>query len=329
MPSLMLIDETCERHVYPLGKATLMVGRAESSTIQLPSDTISTDHASIVYDNNEFVIRDNGSVNGTYVNGEQVSRRVLKDKDIVRFGEYLFLVDLEDQNVSLEPSPTVPEIKTSTPQPRYRAVVDLGIAKERARLPVRKSALQLMLTDPVKKVLNKNSKKSSASMFASLSTIFATVALSVGATVIVMTCLLPLTAREAIVQTAGFQQLPFQSFARSFMVKEEGVFSNKILIQEGTPFGTEMVVKQPTRFSGKLNLKETPKDPFRMKILVEQGKQNKNSVIDQVLEISVEGRSFDLFSTILQPGVYSIQCQSQGGPSGTGIPAVLVIDSKS
>jgi pSer/pThr/pTyr-binding forkhead associated (FHA) protein len=97
MPSLILLLENCERHVYPLGKATLIVGRADSSDIHLPHEIVSNNHASIIFTDGHFYVRDNGSANGTCINGERVSRQMLQHYDIMKFGEYRFLVDLKDE----------------------------------------------------------------------------------------------------------------------------------------------------------------------------------------------------------------------------------------
>jgi pSer/pThr/pTyr-binding forkhead associated (FHA) protein len=97
MPSLILITEDYPRQVFELGRAILMVGRSDDSEIKVPDHGVSRNHASIVMDQGSFVVRDNGSLNGTYVNGERVSRYILKHHDMVRFGSCLFLVDLKDQ----------------------------------------------------------------------------------------------------------------------------------------------------------------------------------------------------------------------------------------
>lgn len=97
MASLILIVEGCERHAYPLGKATLLIGKEEGSDIQLPSEAISANHASIILEEGRFVLHDNGSGNGSFVNGEPAHQRPLEHKDLVRFGDYLFLVDLNSE----------------------------------------------------------------------------------------------------------------------------------------------------------------------------------------------------------------------------------------
>jgi predicted component of type VI protein secretion system len=117
MPRLILLMENCEPYVYPLGKATLMVGRNDASDLHLPDAAVSNNHASIVLDGKQFLLRDNGSTNGSFVNGEPVSRRILAHYDIIKFGLYRFLVDLKDEI----PLPTnIPERQTTDIAPAFK-----------------------------------------------------------------------------------------------------------------------------------------------------------------------------------------------------------------
>jgi pSer/pThr/pTyr-binding forkhead associated (FHA) protein len=109
MPALILIHEGAKAQIYPLGKETLLIGREKDSDISLPSEYISSSHASIILENGEFVLHDDASANGSYVNGELVKQCVLKHLDLIRFGTYLFQVNfkeinqVESQDVFIEP----------------------------------------------------------------------------------------------------------------------------------------------------------------------------------------------------------------------------------
>jgi len=95
MPALISCTEGMEQIIVPLGKAVLLIGRDENAGVLLPHADISKEHASIVTINGNYVIRDNGSTNGTFVNEEKVSERILAHNDKIRFGPYHFRVDLE------------------------------------------------------------------------------------------------------------------------------------------------------------------------------------------------------------------------------------------
>jgi pSer/pThr/pTyr-binding forkhead associated (FHA) protein len=129
--------EGFDRNVYPLGKATLLVGRRGEADIQLPCDSVSREHASIVIENDDFVLRDNGSANGSFVNGIKTSRCVLNHFDIVRFGNYVFLVNFHDG------------ISEESNYPRRQELqIDAPKSKE-IHPTVATSGIVLKLTEPV------------------------------------------------------------------------------------------------------------------------------------------------------------------------------------
>ncbi len=43
-------------------------------------------HAEVLFENGQFVVQDVGSTNGTYVNGERISRKTLEEGDVISFG---------------------------------------------------------------------------------------------------------------------------------------------------------------------------------------------------------------------------------------------------
>lgn len=92
-PRLLNISENSKREIIPLGKAMLLIGRG-GANLDFEDDTISHNHASVVNIDGKFHLRDNGSVNGSYVNGKRIKLQELKHQDIIRFGTYQFLVDL-------------------------------------------------------------------------------------------------------------------------------------------------------------------------------------------------------------------------------------------
>ena len=77
----------------PLG--TLTVGRAEDSDLIIASTRVSRHHCEIVNEANRVVIRDNGSGNGTLVNGEKVQEKVLSPGDEIQVGPLTFAVEID------------------------------------------------------------------------------------------------------------------------------------------------------------------------------------------------------------------------------------------
>ncbi len=80
---------------YPLEKLEIAIGRAPNSDIPLFKDKLtSRRHATVRYENGNYVLRDERSANGTFVNGQQIEEmvpRVLEEGDHVGIGEHELL----------------------------------------------------------------------------------------------------------------------------------------------------------------------------------------------------------------------------------------------
>jgi predicted component of type VI protein secretion system len=69
---------------YVEGRAR--IGRSEESDVFLVDPSVSRTHAIVEVDGIEPVVRDLGSTNGTFVNGERIEARPLRDGDELMFG---------------------------------------------------------------------------------------------------------------------------------------------------------------------------------------------------------------------------------------------------
>ena len=68
------------------------IGRALECDISILEPALSRKHAEIELDGDKLVIRDLGSVNGTWVNAEKIDEVVLKDGDKLQFDRIKFIV---------------------------------------------------------------------------------------------------------------------------------------------------------------------------------------------------------------------------------------------
>lgn len=73
---------------FALDGAVTRLGRHPDSDIMLDDITVSRRHAEIVRDGGRYEIVDDGSLNGTYVNGERVDRVELRQGDEVQIGKF-------------------------------------------------------------------------------------------------------------------------------------------------------------------------------------------------------------------------------------------------
>ncbi len=69
-----------------LRKEVTTIGRKPDNDIVIDNQAISGHHAELVKSNNALAIEDLGSLNGTYLNGQKVSKSELYDGDIVSLG---------------------------------------------------------------------------------------------------------------------------------------------------------------------------------------------------------------------------------------------------
>src|SRR5687768_10398425 len=63
-----------------------LVGRLPELDVAIEEDAVSRNHAQFLRDPLGWWLEDLGSTNGSFVNDERITRRQLKDGDMVRFG---------------------------------------------------------------------------------------------------------------------------------------------------------------------------------------------------------------------------------------------------
>ena len=96
MAFLIQVNDGVKSVVLPLGRAVILVGRDSDSNLYLDDSGISKNHASIVFSNETYTLKDNGSSSGSLVNGVRVREHKLAHDEIIQFGPYLFKVDLKN-----------------------------------------------------------------------------------------------------------------------------------------------------------------------------------------------------------------------------------------
>ena len=76
-----------------LGETT-SIGREPDNTLSIPEAAVSRYHAKVERTGPStapgFVLRDNGSTNGTLVNGVRIAEQILRDNDVVRVGDSIY-----------------------------------------------------------------------------------------------------------------------------------------------------------------------------------------------------------------------------------------------
>ncbi len=98
----LLVDDVVVKS-FPLEKSGVTIGRSPDCDIQIEESSVSSKHARIEMIPNPIVatltdifIEDLGSMNGIFVNDEQVSRQIIQNKDRIRiaFTEFILVTDV-------------------------------------------------------------------------------------------------------------------------------------------------------------------------------------------------------------------------------------------
>src|SRR5689334_14216553 len=97
MPKLVVLSEglTGRSHELKVDKTT--IGRLEDNTFQIAEQSVSSHHCEVLLKGNDVVVKDLNSTNGTYINGEKITEKVLKPGQILRLGQIEVRLEAEGQ----------------------------------------------------------------------------------------------------------------------------------------------------------------------------------------------------------------------------------------
>ena len=86
MARLVVLSEGYTGLAYELKVEKTTVGRVEDNAFQIADASISSHHCEIIQQGNDILVRDLNSTNGSFINGEQVTEKVMKPGQILRLG---------------------------------------------------------------------------------------------------------------------------------------------------------------------------------------------------------------------------------------------------
>src|SRR5690348_6898927 len=133
MAKLFLKFEDSVLKEVSLSQNVVTIGRLPDNTIQIDNLAVSGHHAKIYWDAGRYVIEDNTSLNGTYVNNARVTRQALKDGDDVVVGKHTLSFKDEGFTQLSAQRAAAPE-KTAPPVPKLESTVMLDTKQMKERL---------------------------------------------------------------------------------------------------------------------------------------------------------------------------------------------------
>lgn len=130
---LILETKLTEKRVFPF-YAKMIIGRQSTNDIPLPDRTVSKRHAVVGRVRGQAVVKDLGSRNGTFVNGQKLEKAILASGDRLKVGSVTFRFFQEDETSQGEAaeSPTTSQCV----QRLGKCLVEAGIVDEMTLLGV-------------------------------------------------------------------------------------------------------------------------------------------------------------------------------------------------
>lgn len=86
MARLVLLSEGLTGRTFEFKTEKTTVGRVADNMFEIPEGSISSHHAELTLKGNELHIKDLGSTNGTFINGEKIMEGTVKPGQILRLG---------------------------------------------------------------------------------------------------------------------------------------------------------------------------------------------------------------------------------------------------
>ncbi len=76
---------------FPMRKTPFLVGREAKDGVLIENVGVSRSHCRFVYENERYYVEDLGSSNGTFLQGQRVTRAEVRDGDQIGVGKYMLL----------------------------------------------------------------------------------------------------------------------------------------------------------------------------------------------------------------------------------------------
>jgi len=111
-------EEGGVKRTYPLREGTLLVGRDPACHIVIPAARVSKKHLQCLVDKGVVTVRDLGSANGTFVNGQRITSCVLNHGDAVILGGYRVVFDATEEAPAEAARPAFDFEPPGAPAPR-------------------------------------------------------------------------------------------------------------------------------------------------------------------------------------------------------------------
>lgn len=101
--ALVHVRSDGKQQLVPLKAGKVVLGREKDCQLRIPSGQISRHHCELTTGGAGVRIRDLGSSNGTFVNGQKIEEAELAAGDVIAVGSMLFVVQIDGEPAHIDP----------------------------------------------------------------------------------------------------------------------------------------------------------------------------------------------------------------------------------
>jgi pSer/pThr/pTyr-binding forkhead associated (FHA) protein len=94
--SLTILRDGHSPKAFPMKSSVTIIGRRKDCDMQIPLMLVSRRHAQLHVEDNNLILRDLNSSNGTFLNGEKISETTVNPGDFIKIGPIDFFVQIDD-----------------------------------------------------------------------------------------------------------------------------------------------------------------------------------------------------------------------------------------
>lgn len=133
MAKLVLKFENAVQKEVPLLDGAVTIGRLPDNILQIDNPAVSSRHCRVVFEGGHYLVEDNNSTNGTYLNKQRITRAQLKNGDELTIGKHtVAFADPVDAGLATK--------KLEVPMARVDKTVMLDTKKAQEMLAAAKAA---------------------------------------------------------------------------------------------------------------------------------------------------------------------------------------------
>ncbi|MCJ7543783.1 MAG: FHA domain-containing protein [Phycisphaerae bacterium] len=122
---LVMFRNDGQRKDFPVVSSPVTIGRGEGCELRVPLLSVSRRHCQITVENDQVIVKDLGSSNGTFVNNKRVTEQQLRPGDRVVIGPVIFTVQIDGQPEEIRPART----KVRKPAQEAPAAETVGVGQ--------------------------------------------------------------------------------------------------------------------------------------------------------------------------------------------------------